>query len=252
MPRFLLRILAISVLFIWLFSIVGAVLTAFDQEENDEIIYNEEVILPEPTTEPTEEIIVEGSVSKDVLPELDFQLPSRGECIPQPLFDISEEDKLLIAKLLVFEAGTYITEFNEDNIENFDEKCAVVIVVLNRYYIGRYGKTFREIIYANDGRGNYQFVPAKLLMPQAEWNNSWNTTRKLQLEEALFIVNYVCMNGRILPESNMYFPKYICYFKAHIFHKFAIDFGKFGSTCFSFTEEDFNRIWKLENLEQMI
>lgn len=144
--------------------------------------------------------IKEVEVTKKVYVEVEKE--------PTYIYNITSEEREMLARLVYCEA----------NIESAECQRAVVSVVINRWYSGKWGHTLGEVVYSP-----YQFTPANLL---------YKTT---PTEQNYAAVDFVLKNGCTL-------PSYVLYFRADY------DFGwegykpyvKIDSTCFGYFVADKN------------
>lgn len=135
----------------------------FEEELSKEEIFEEEVF---------EEIVVEAKVSAEGPGEVYY-------------YNLSEDEKLLIAKLV----------WAESRGESFEGKVAVAAVVINRYFYGnnQFGKTIKGVITApsqfasieNVTTANLKDVPECMEAVEAACKG-WDPTRAAFQEGALF------------------------------------------------------------------
>ena len=110
-------------------------------------------------------------------------------------FEISIEDRNLLARLVFLEAG----------ICSFDCKCYVASVVVNRLKSKKWGKTLRGVIYYPG-----QFVPAPSLnntIPYRCGNTEYQNSKEFiqNWDDCFRAVDRVILDGSCLPEYVYYF-----------------------------------------------
>lgn len=142
----------------------------------------------------------ESAVEEKEIVEIEIE----PEPDPVYVFNISNEEREMLAQLLYLEAGSC----------NWDTQAAVCSVIFNRLISGYWGSTLYEVVYAQN-----QFEPAYLIgtiIPQST-----------QYE----IIDYICQYGTTL-------PYYVLYFRADYYHNFGIPYTNYENVYFSYSERD--------------
>ena len=122
--------------------------------------------------------IVVGSEDSDVLIEEENVEASYEESIPVYAYNITPEEREMLARLIFLEANT----------ESLECQKAVVSIVFNRLQNGYWGDTLEKVVYAPN-----QFTPAPRI--------PYVTPTSVNYEA----VDYVVKNGITLPDYVLYF-----------------------------------------------
>lgn len=133
---------------------------------------------------------------------VEIEIEPEPEPEPVYVFNISNEEREMLAQLLYLEAGSC----------NWDTQAAVCSVIFNRLISGYWGSTLYEVVYAQN-----QFEPAYLIGTIIP-----NST---QYE----IIDYICQYGTTL-------PYYVLYFRADYYHNFGIPYTNYENVYFSYSE----------------
>ena len=143
-------------------------------------------------------------VEIEIEPIVEPELESEPKSEPIYVFNISSEEREMLAQLLYLEAGSC----------NWDTQAAVCSVIFNRLISGHWGSTLYEVVYAQN-----QFEPAYLI--------GTITPQSTQYE----IIDYICQYGTTL-------PYYVLYFRADYYHNFGIPYTNYENVYFSYSERD--------------
>lgn len=124
-----------------------------------------------------------------------------AEADKQQAYNLTNEDRELLAKLLYHEARG----------ESIECQKAVASVVLNRVDSGMWGNTLKEVIYAKN-----QFEPVgKGLLPNTK-----------PLQNQYEAIDYVIENGATIPSN-------VLYFRADHYFEWGTDYMNIDNTYFS-------------------
>lgn len=170
-------------------------------EVQEETIFNQQITIDKMIKHFADSIENDEDAVKTNLSVKATSVTSRSANVRTNVYNVSNADRELIAKLLYHEARG----------ESVECQRAVVSVIFNRLKTGYWGDTFYKVIYAKN-----QFEPvARGLI---------NGTKPSQAQYDA--VDYVIKNGVTVPEN-------VIYFRANYFFDWATDYISIDNTYFS-------------------